>query len=1831
MVTTNKNPFFHLADAGIDVSSLKRLLNLIDAPGSLLGLSDAITNMFASAQAIGKLGHESKSLPELYQLLYLLDQNKSTFVRALDKIDRNSMRGHYEDYPLYSVFTQNQSSSENPESTRKFLLISGLLLVSIWVGNEPWKPVPKGFKKFLDDLRLVRKEGRFSELSFIPDECASLQHLIEAISTSAVNSPLAQKARKLALDLQQRLSVSNTGMEDVSVRGADYSRQDSERKPRDYGNADEWKLGGRRIRRPVVTERPNVIAPRKVVLRAPPSNLPGVDQAETERDALLIEAPPVQNADELPEKNTQVYYGLEARYATESDNQFLPYTWEVLNEHEVSTLVSAVVASLQSGANAKGALVVGLAIITSRTPADLAKFLIIPGAPFESVRMPAFFPESACWYSPFPDFERFTPTNEQSRWLNPTGDGCLLPLPVELHAALMKYGLDGKTLGTALESTAEDLERLAGDFCRAVRLDARSRVNVSWLRGIMFHRMHALSKDDVGTIATLGNTEHAPGIGLFYATFEQSKWQAIYSEAVSSIGLTPTQMEDATFLPFGSRQLPDPDKMREWIHDLGQQVDKQCRNAKGLPEVVAAHNMISCYTFLMALAGSGHRPSVSYTFGPSSLDLQNGWALISDKITSPTTRIRLIPLSDMLIRQFTNYETHLHNLSARLFDSDYELATRINALVTLPRRMLLPFFFVLDEYLNATAIDIATVVEITGFPYEGNAFRHFLATGLRNQGCTAEHIAILLAHIETGQYGFGKFSALSPVQWKESIIGPLSKVLEEQGWIPVSGLRHLRKSLPDFEQYRKALQDMSDLDVFGKASIHQDVTAGDRQVVREAFVAAKAATPRGSPGDEFLNAFRTEIINRSVDAPDRLGRRLNYLVRFVRLHRHALQPSMIPGWSTDLNVEDAVFQPDTLLAASSAAWYRNKLSHLAEDFESLGHTEQVALIVVSSILMGALLRESLVKELPIYLNSAHALNGLVWIDFKDSISGGIQRWFADQATALLIARYKSMNNKLPPTRSGKLRAAVSGLLKKTDPDKDHVRQLQNLQDLLHASRSYFTLHLPGLVRAFACGDVKSVSLTEGAWLRVLTGRPLRPAIIQESTPRETSINPHAVGGENQSSAKRMYKKILNAISKEFPAAASGAKSRKGERKNRRAALSSNLNKLMSESGDMPSVFYAILAWAYHQATEGTVGASNPSIGTIYTYVTDITRPLVEFGSDCDFLELSDAELTDIYQRVIDYGSEKEAVSRAQSLRWFHEFCEEEFDVPELDWGEIFQGLTVGNSRVSANILTFGEYLHAKRLLGQHPALGKRGRQMHVVALVLLYRCGIRMGELMRITVSDLVLNIRNVLLVRNGIYGKTKTRAGIRQIPWLDRLDDEELSLLKDWLDHRISVAKNDPWGALFGEAEEARTLEVRHHLSRTITSALRQVTGDPAIKIHHMRHGAGTSALSLALATRFPGLLARNGADWFSSKDKNNLTEEFHEFHLGNSSPTRRIVWAISQALGHTSPRTTVWHYGHSLDLALHENVSQHVNLKNAEVSRLSGMNQNLLNVTVHKGGGKSAYRVALSWILRDRQENDLLARVEDVPFSDVAMSPPPMEFLTSTKLVHLILTDILNGFGTARIANRYVRDDGEIKAIVGAAAKIERMTGYRSYRRENVIEYMNKGDKLSKLMTGNAVALMPKFKEAFDNQKKFPILVRGIEAWERCYEANQSGLRIPYAEDLDAIVAMLEILGIEEKQIILAGNSPEAIDELRKNSKFQLKNFGIAKRAESYRTNRRTPLGMKKAPTLLVASTSTSEMGNNKIGQSLSMKKLHHQLFLAAVLVAARRQFYGDQSIRN
>lgn len=499
--------------------------------------------------------------------------------------------------------------------------------------------------------------------------------------------------------------------------------------------------------------------------------------------------------------------------------------------------------------------------------------------------------------------------------------------------------------------------------------------------------------------------------------------------------------------------------------------------------------------------------------------------------------------------------------------------------------------------------------------------------------------------------------------------------------------------------------------------------------------------------------------------------------------------------------------------------------------------------------------------------------------------------------------------------------------------------------------------------------------------------------------------------------------------------------------------------------------------------------------------------------------------------------------------------------------------------------------------------------MYEVALILLYRCGLRIGELIRLTIGDLILEGKRILLVRNGIYGRTKTRAGIRQVPWLDRLNNEELESVQRWISHRESIAKGDPWCAIFGEEEESRVLEIRLRMSRILIGALRAITGDPTARIHHLRHGAGTCAITLTLSTNQHHCLFDNAIGWFNTIGAQ-ASEEFRTFHLGIAEPTRRITWAISQALGHTSPRTTCWHYGHALDMSLHEHANSLIKLRNADIARLSGMPQNLLNVMAHQSQGKAPAEIALSWLIKKVDGLSPDTRLADHSVDELpTYAPATIRPTSSPKIAHAILTDLASNFPRIRIAERYAKEEAEIEAIDVAARSVERRTGYLGYRN-------NSGDKL---LAGYATKLIQPLKESLENPPTRRVLQNGLDVWLDSYSRSRPGICITHPADVEKLIKALNAIGISNEQLALIVDA-----DLDNKETAAAAIANRIRRSTRHPQKIRTPSGMQNAYTLLASLSGPSIKESAQDihgGASLGMTKLHHLLYLAATICEHHR----------
>ncbi len=115
------------------------------------------------------------------------------------------------------------------------------------------------------------------------------------------------------------------------------------------------------------------------------------------------------------------------------------------------------------------------------------------------------------------------------------------------------------------------------------------------------------------------------------------------------------------------------------------------------------------------------------------------------------------------------------------------------------------------------------------------------------------------------------------------------------------------------------------------------------------------------------------------------------------------------------------------------------------------------------------------------------------------------------------------------------------------------------------------------------------------------------------------------------------------------------------------------------------------------------------------------------------------------------------------------------------------------------------------------------------------------------------------------------------------------------------------------------------------INDCMQTVLGDKTLHHHHLRHSAANTAL-LALCSRY--LPLDQYVDQFPWLEAVIAKRETYEQCLGQRARYRRDdLWAVSTLLGHSSPKVTLRHYIHCMDLLLHVGCSRY---ESAETIRI-------------------------------------------------------------------------------------------------------------------------------------------------------------------------------------------------------------------------------------------------------------------------------------------------------
>ena len=607
------------------------------------------------------------------------------------------------------------------------------------------------------------------------------------------------------------------------------------------------------------------------------------------------------------------------------------------------------------------------------------------------------------------------------------------------------------------------------------------------------------------------------------------------------------------------------------------------------------------------------------------------------------------------------------------------------------------------------------------------------------------------------------------------------------------------------------------------------------------------------------------------------------------------------------------FNPDAMRASQRVALWRHALGKWFQSAPSDKTREEWrAAIAISAILHGGLLDTTKVKGLHAMLDGSLTLKeaaGYAFVEFDMPFEGmgnhHLQRWFIDPVTEMLVLRLPA-NDAFQP--SGSLATGIRRLLLSNGVEKDKCPV--RLGDLISSANTWWScraaqIDLHAIRRTFCTHSIhpRTAQRLFGyqAECHRLTSNNVDGTAYDETTIVEDT---HVLHPWLAESVSHLYD-----VSSDAPR--------------------ENIDALFSQQPD-DALGKVYLGWLRFMLSGNSASKSALALSTIRKrYIAATERLLAMLGND-DPRGMNTRELEDIYGELALEESPDHPVGRlAQGLSDFHFYLVRVHGKKHISKPSQVFGDDASRLPVDANLVSFDDYLEARSWLDTRLAEGADPDDTTTCQLVMAmaFRLGMRRMEIFGLRLNDIQVRKGMVCLVRPHPGRRLKTANSKRVIPIDAFFDWRERRLLKAWVARRQAEvarlelpAESQCSQYLFSVVEGAgaeKRVSVDGIVDR-ICEALRAVTGDQRIFLHHLRHAFGTWTYLRLRGPDYPMV-----ASFFP-----HLPETAKAIRQGRrlrlqllgtrGTPSRTYAHAVARLLGHSSPQVSMGHYVHSCDMIL-------------------------------------------------------------------------------------------------------------------------------------------------------------------------------------------------------------------------------------------------------------------------------------------------------------------------
>ena len=340
-----------------------------------------------------------------------------------------------------------------------------------------------------------------------------------------------------------------------------------------------------------------------------------------------------------------------------------------------------------------------------------------------------------------------------------------------------------------------------------------------------------------------------------------------------------------------------------------------------------------------------------------------------------------------------------------------------------------------------------------------------------------------------------------------------------------------------------------------------------------------------------------------------------------------------------------------------------------------------------------------------------------------------------------------------------------------------------------------------------------------------------------------------------------------------------------------------------------------------------------AVSTTRNYKSAVVKEWISFSKKKSD-PFDQSTLEKFYNDIFFYNANKILKVKPYKQRafyLFHRYCLITYGFPEVN---SFENLKLKEKTyVRAGFISnqvFNQFLNKYKSSKNDLQYYKR---MMISIFIILYRTGLRVGEVLKIKLKDIEISDEFWIDIRENNKGDNKTYSSLRRIPLGILLKKEELIFLRNYFQFKLMLEKITNYSLAFSLKFTPNESLSQASVSSIFRKFLSEKYALPNV-LHLLRHTA---------ISRLYAVFTDNTKLLSIFSDYNQ--QETIKIQTFFNSTGKNRYWELAKFAGHSSPLTTFATYIHFCDIQMYSNLIKHdKSLTWSEVENISGCSRKYL-----------------------------------------------------------------------------------------------------------------------------------------------------------------------------------------------------------------------------------------------------------------------------------------------